>query len=156
MKKILLLFLILVMFTGCNKADKDKVINISKIPDTLDGISINYVKPFSDKTNVNDEDVITGYGLDVTLLDEYVIYLSSNVEDPSMYMILKPAGGNESVVKYQVKELFNRYLNAYAGYYPTSVTIIENRLEKEYNGYLIYVVSYDNDLVYEKIMECSK
>ena len=156
MKKILLLVLVVFMITGCDKDKEVTGIDVNKVPDKLNGIKVNLVNSFDDMKSVNDLDLIAGYGLDIELFDEYVIYLSSTVEDPSMYMILKPLPGNESIIKFQVGELFDKYMNAYAGYYPEAVTLIENRLEKEYKGYYIYVVSYDNDIVYEKILECSK
>ena len=34
--------------------------------------------------------------------------------------------------------------------------MIEDRLEKELDGYLIYIVSYDNDAVYQAIEESLK
>ena len=159
MKKILLVIVCLFLITGCgNKEEniKDVKLNMSLIKDNLSGIVIDVDGEkkisFNDNDSVNDIELITGYGIDVELLEEYVIYISSSVEDPSMYMVLKPKKDKISVVKYQVDDMFSKYLSAYMGYYPEAATMIEDKLSKEYGEYLIYIVSFDNDKVLEKII----
>ena len=159
MKKILLVIVCLFIITGCGAKEgnsKDSNLSLSLVKDNLSGIELNVDGDkktfFDDDESVNDIDLITGYGIDVELLDEYVIYISSSVEDPSMYMVLKPKKDKVSVVKYQVEDMFSKYLSAYMGYYPEAATIIEDRKEKEYGDYLIYVVSYDTDKVLDEIL----
>ena len=157
MKKVLLIIMCLFLLCGCGNKEEEKKtisINMSKVSEKLSNVTIDGKNPFSNKENINDLDLIKGYSVDVDLFDEYVIYLSSSVEDPSMYMVLKPKKDKESVVKYQINDMYKEYLAAYQGYYPEAVPTIENRLEKEEGDYLIYVVSKDNNSVYNKIMEC--
>ena len=155
MKKILLIITCFLFMTGCSNETENSNAKLSmdKIKDNLAVIKVESTEPFNNEESVNDLDLIEGYGIDVTLLDEYVIYISSSVEDPSMYMVLKPASDKKSVVKYQVEDMFDRYLSAYMGYYPEAATIIEDKMEKEYNDYLIYIVSLDNQKVYEEILK---
>ena len=159
MKKILLLIVCLFMVTGCGNKKEDNVdvrLNMDKIKTNLSSLKISDSNPYSNMDSVNDLDLIEGYGIDVSLLDEYVIYISSSVEDPSMYMVLNIKEGNESVVKYQINDMFDKYLSAYKGYYPEAAGIIENKMEKEYSDYLIYIISNDNQKVYNKILECKE
>ena len=159
MKKILLLIVCLFMVTGCGNEKEDNVdvtLNMDKIKTNLSSLKIGDSNPYGNVDSVNDLDLIEGYGIDVSLLDEYVIYISSSVEDPSMYMVLNVKEGNESVVKYQVNDMFNKYLSAYKGYYPEAAGIIEAKMEKEYSDYLIYIISNDNQKVYNKIIECKE
>ena len=155
MKKLLILLVFIFLLVGCDstKQNEEKVYNLDtvKVGECLKSFTY-----FSDTSSLNDEDLIIGYGIDTKLLSEYAVYISSVVEDPSMYIVAKPIEGKESVVKFQIKDMFDKYLGSYSGYYPEAVPMIENRLEKEYNGYLIYIISADNEAVYNKILECKK
>lgn len=160
MKKILLIIMGLFLITGCGEKKEennlDVKLNMNEIKENLSSIKIDGGNPYNEMDSVNDLELIDGYGIDVTLLEDYVIYISSSVEDPSMYMVLKVSEENKSVIKYQVDDMFNQYLSAYKGYYPEAATIIEDKMEKEYNGYLIYIVSNDNQKVYDEILDCKE
>lgn len=160
MKKILLIIIGLFLITGCGEKKEennlDVKLNMNEIKENLSSIKIGDGNPYNEMDSVNDLELIDGYGIDVTLLEDYVIYISSSVEDPSMYMVLKVSEENKSVVKYQVDDMFSQYLSAYKGYYPEAATIIEDKMEKEYNGYLIYIVSNDNQKVYDEILDCKE
>jgi len=153
MKKVLVLLLGLFLITGCGneKEVEKKELDISKV-----GSQLQSVESFKDLNNLNDEDLIKGYGIDLDLMEEYAIYISSAVSDPSMYIVAKAKSSKESVLKFQIKDMFSKYLSSYMGYYPEAVPMIENRLEKEYDGYLIYIVSENNEEIYNKIIECNK
>ena len=159
MKKLKVLFIMIIgvcVLSGCGSSDtpsSSKALDINSAKSSISSLKIGDTTPFSDESNINNSDSIETYGLDTSLLDEYVIYLPSAVVNSSMYIIAKPKNGEESVVKYQVKDLFEKYYNAYNGYYPKEAKLIENRMEKELNGYLIYIVSSDNDKVYNAIKE---
>ncbi len=154
-KNILIIIICIIALSGCGTQQEsdNKTLDLNSVKTNLATLAIENEEPFSQKDNINNSDSIETYGLDVTLLDEYVIYLPSAVVDASMYIIAKPKEGESSVVKYQIKDLFEKYYNAYNGYYPKQAKLIENRMEKELNGYLIYIVSEDNDKVYNKIKE---
>lgn len=159
MKKIILLILGVFLMVGCSNnetTNSNENLDMKKIESNLQSLSIEDAKPYSDKDSVNDLDLIEGYGIDINLLEEYTIYISSKVEDPSMYMVIKPIEGKESVVKYQVDDMFDKYLSAYKGYYHEIASMIEEKMEKEYGNYLIYIVSDDNKTVYNKIIECKE
>jgi len=153
MKKVLILLICMFLITGCGGNNKEELANIdtTKVAKKLETISY-----FNNDSSLNDEDLIKGYGIDTKIISEYAIYISSAVKDPSMYIVAKPVEGKESILKFQIKEMFSKYLSSYSGYYPEAVPMIENRLEKEYNGYLIYIVSNDNETIYKKIIECKK
>ena len=159
MKRLKVLFIMIIgvcVLSGCgsNKtSSSSKVLDINSAKSSISSLKIGDTSPFSDKSNINNSDSIETYGLDTSLLEDYAIYLPSAVVNASMYIIAKPKNGEESVVKYQIKDLFEKYYNAYNGYYPKEAKLIENRMEKELNGYLIYIVSSDNDKVYNTIKE---
>lgn len=154
MKKIIIAVLLVMLVTGCGEKEikEEKVLNLNNAVKEIEKIEIDGKKIYSDKDAINDLDLIEGYGLDVKLLDEYYIYLSSSVEDPSMYMIVKPKENQKSVVDFQIKELFENYEAAYMGYYPEIAGMISNRETFSDSGYQIYIVSKDNKLVKNTIL----
>ena len=138
---------------GISDEEFDKEVAKEKIADlTFSGSDFK----FDENENVNNVDVLNVYGVEIDRLNDYLFYISSDVVDPSMYLIASCDEDNKSVVKYQIDELFNKYYSAYNNYYPKEAKMINDRLEKEYEGYLIYVVSYDNDKVYQAIEESFK
>lgn len=159
MKRLKVLFIMIIavcVLSGCGSSEtpsSSKTLDINTAKSSISSLKIGDTSPFSDESNINNSDSIETYGLDTSLLEEYAIYLPSAVVNASMYIIAKPKDGEESVVKYQIKDLFEKYYNAYNGYYPKEAKLIENRMEKELNGYLIYIVSSDNDKVYNTIKE---
>ena len=150
MKKILLV-LVMFLLVGCGTTEGDKSLDVNALRNDLTNLKIDDVGIFSTTENINDTDVIDSYGIDVNLLDDYLVYISTEVEDPSMYMVVLPKKGEEAVVKYQIDEFFSMYHAAYNGYYPEVAYMIENKKEEKVGDYLVYVVSKDNDKVYNVI-----
>ena len=156
--KCLLVIFVVLLMTGCNSASDEvkKELDLDNYKEKVVELNINGETPFSDSSNLNNLDVLDTYGLDSSLLDDYLIYMPSSVVNASMFIVVKPISGQESVVKYQIKELFEKYYNAYNGYYPKEAKLIEDRMEKEVDGYLVYIVSNDNDKVYNLLKESTK
>ena len=156
--KCLLVIFVVLLMTGCNSASDEvkKELDLDNYKEKVVELNINGETPFSDSSNLNNLDVLDTYGLDSSLLDDYLIYMPSSVVNASMFIVVKPISGQESVVKYQIKELFEKYYNAYNGYYPKEAKLIEDRMEKEVDGYLFYIVSNDNDKVYNLLKESTK
>lgn len=150
MKK-LLMFLVIFLLVGCSKESGDKTLNLESLKKELTELKIEDVSYFDNLDNINDVDVIDSYGIDVSLLDKYLVYISTEVEDPSMYMVVLPKSGEEAVVKYQIDDFFTAYHAAYNGYYPEVAYMIENKKEEKVGDYLVYIVSKNNDSVYNVI-----
>ena len=158
MKKIVIILLMVLFCTGCNSESlESKKFDKDTAKEKIADLTFNNSEfKFDDSENINNMDALSVYGVDLTLLNDYLFYLSSDVVDPSMYLVVNSSEENKSVVKYQIEELFNKYYNSYNNYYPKEAKMIEDRLEKEYEDYLIYIVSYDNDKVYQAIEESFK
>lgn len=150
MKKIMLILGVLLL-SGCSSSNVSKTMDFGNLKNDLIELKIEDKNIFSNTENINDLDVIDSYGMDVKLLDDYLIYISTEVEDPSMYMIVLPKEGEEAVVNYQIDDFFSVYHAAYNGYYPEVAYMIENRKEEKVGNYLVYVISKDNNRVYDVI-----
>ena len=143
------------LFTGCSK-EEERTLDLELAKEKISSITFDEDFKFDDEENINNNEALSVYGVDSSLFEESLFYLSSTVVDPSMYLIVKANSEDEAVLKYQIEEMFTNYYNYYNSYYPEEAKMIEDRLEKELYGYLIYIVSYDNDAVYQAIEESLK
>ena len=161
LKSVLLIMVVALLLVGCGsegeKEDTSKTFDKSVAKEKISALKFNDIEfTFTDSESIGNVDALKVYGVDKDLFEDYMVYLSNNITDPSMYLIVKPKDDKKSVVKYQIKDMFEKYYNSYSNYYPKEAKMIEDRLEKEYNGYLIYVVSYDNNSVYQAIQDSFK
>lgn len=83
--------------------------------------------------------------IDVSLLDEYVIKMSNSRFESDLYLILKPSENNEETVMNQVKSFLINYENSWVNLDYKQYDLISNRKAIKRNGYLIYVISNNND-----------
>ena len=154
-RNIVLIMLIGLLVIGCEKEEEkvkvfDKTIAKEKVSALkFDGSDFKFNK----EDSFNNIEALKVYGVDTTLIADSFYYISSEVVDPSMFLVVKAKDEKESVLKYQIKEMFDKYFNAYNSYYPKEAKMINDRLEKELEGYLVYIVSHDNNLVYQAISE---
>lgn len=154
MKKILVILVAFILITGCGKgAEPDnKSLDLTKIKTNLSNLVIKDENYFDKEDGINNLDLLSSYSLDISLYDEYLISFPTEGIDPSMYIIVKPIK-DTAVVKYQIDDMFEAYYNSYNAYYPEGAKLIKDRLEKTYGDYLIYIVSHDNDKVYNTIVK---
>jgi len=160
--KILLVLVVALLLVGCGKEEKEsntvaKAFNKEVAKENIGKLKFSDSEfTFSENKNFDNSDAIKVYGVDTSLMEESLYYLASDVVDPSMFIVAKVSDDNKAVFKYQIKDMFEKYYNAYNNYYPKEAKMINDRLEKEYEGYLIYVVSYDNNSVYQAIVDSFK
>ena len=162
--KFLLVLVVALLLVGCEKEEGKesgntvaKAFNKTVAKENIGKLKFNDSEfTFSEDKNFDNSDAIKVYGVDTGLMDESLYYLASDVVDPSMFIVAKVSDDNKAVFKYQIKDMFEKYYNAYNNYYPKEAKMINDRLEKEYEGYLIYVVSYDNNSVYQAIVDSFK
>jgi len=89
-------------------------------------------------------------------VEEFLMGIPMMVVKSNTYIIVKPSEGNKTVVKEKIEQYLTNLEKQWETYLPDQYELVKNRLEKELGDYLIYVVSIDNDLVYETIKECKK
>lgn len=95
-------------------------------------------------------------GLDPASVTEFAIKTPALITSSTTYMVVKPADGKKN----EVKEALDNYMIAleeqWSTYLPEQYELVKNRLYKEYGDYLIYIVSSNNDLVYNTIIGSTK
>ena len=157
MKKIILIITIFILAIGCSSKNETKILDLNLAANKISQLAFKDKDfTFTDKESLDNKEAFEVYGVDTSLFTEYKSYLGTRVVDPSMYLIVKVNEDSKSVLKYQLNDMFQKYYNAYNSYYPEQAKMIENRLEKELNGYLIYIISYDNNAVYQAIQDSLK
>lgn len=105
--------------------------------------------------NVESTDLEALTGINPDDLDEFLVK-TSVMTQASSYYIVKPKEGKLDSVKEQLDEYMTRVEQQWQTYLPDQYDLVKSRLEEEYGGYLIYVISSNNELVLETIKECKK
>lgn len=108
---------------------------------------------FKDSYYVNDNSFEKMIGFNPKGISEYLISIpiESSVE---RYFIIKPKTNYKRLIKAEMKKYFNKLSEEWSSNEETS--LIENRMEKEYGDYLVYIISKDNDSVFKVIKESKK
>lgn len=143
MKKFLVLCLMVLFVGGCGSKDNLTNIDISQASVKLD-------EKYTNMVDMDDKELSIVYGLDVSLLEEYEIK-SSQLLNGNFYAILKVSDKNMDTVRDQMDNLFSVLESQSNLYSPDAVKLIKNHLETEVGNYLIYIVSEDNNAMYEII-----
>ena len=95
-------------------------------------------------------------GLDPASVTEFAIKTPALITSSTTYMVVKPADGKKN----EVKDALDNYMVAleeqWSTYLPEQYELVRNRLYTEYGDYLIYIVSENNDLIYDTIISSTK
>ncbi|MFI3260336.1 MAG: DUF4358 domain-containing protein [bacterium] len=107
---------------------------------------------FNNMMMVDDEMFESMLGIDPTLVDEYLVKVPMMVVSSSSYIIVKPSEGNFEKVEGLLEDYMKSLEDTWEMYLPDQYELVKNRLTKTYGDYLIYIISTDNELVYNKII----
>ena len=88
------------------------------------------------------------YGLDTSKMTNFIF---KENKDGDFYAIIETSSINE--VKTNMKDYFNKVKQFNQTYSPERLELLENRVEKEIDAYLIYIIAEDADKIYDKIIE---
>ena len=91
------------------------------------------------------------FNIDANDLEEYQIYMPLMIVSSKSYYILKPKEDKYDTVKEKMDEYMKNFETQWSTYLPDQYELVKNRMVKEYGGYLIYIISDDNDTVFKKI-----
>lgn len=143
----------ILLITGCGEKPTIKW-NLETVEQAVSGLT------YTDSENKNSEmfqnnksvDAATlknKYGFDTSDIESFVAWMPTLLDHASMYLIVLPKEGKETVVKEAINGFFKKYYEQWnaGNYAPKEVALINDRLETKEDGYLIYIVSYDNDKV---------
>lgn len=110
-------------------------------------------KIFKDMVTPTEKEIKNYMNIDTLLLDEYIIRIDQNKFSSKMYMILKPYESGKTEVISQIKQYLASYSAAWSELNVEQYQIIQDKSAIERNGYLIYIISTDNDTVLNRIRQ---
>ena len=102
----------------------------------------------SDLKEISDETLEDVYSMDLSEMKEYTFKQN---KDGDFYAIIKT--DNVDGVKASMNDYFEKVQKFNTNYSPERIEILDNRVEKEIDDYLVYIVSKDADDIYNKIIE---
>ena len=100
---------------------------------------------FSSMMNLDAELLQQSWNVDASLLDAYIAKMPMMNVKANLYAILKPVEGKAEEVKAQMDAYLASYEEQWARYLPDQYELVQNRVMEEINGYLVYVISEDNE-----------
>lgn len=119
--------------------------------DILNSIKDSKENIFGALMEVNDETLESQFNINKSDVKEYLIKVPMMITSSNSYIIIKPVDGKKDEVKEKIDEYMTKLEKQWETYLPIQHELVKNRLEKEYGDYLIYIISSDNDLVFETI-----
>lgn len=119
--------------------------------DILNSIKDSKENIFGALMEVNDETLESQFNINKSDVKEYLIKVPMMITSSNSYIIIKPEDGKKDEVKEKIDEYMTKLEKQWETYLPEQYELVKNRLEKEYGDYLIYIISSDNDLVFETI-----
>lgn len=85
--------------------------------------------------------------------EEISMGMPSIVVKSNMYIVVKPNEGKEEVVKAAINNYMASLENQWKNYLPDQYELVKNRKEGKIGDYLVYIISDDNDLVFNAISD---
>lgn len=156
MKKLIFILFALCLVTGCGNRSNGLKLDLDDIAKRVDELTYlvddSEVVMFDRNQHMTGEVLLNKYDFDTSDMEEFVISMPTMLDSASMYMIVKVKNGKEQSVKKEIDEFFNKYEQQWGlGYAPLEEKRIQDRLETTYEGYLIYIISSDNDKVLSEV-----
>lgn len=139
-KKLLVLLMVIstILVTACGK---DSNFDMSKASKTIE-------KSISSMKEINKSTLEDVYDLDTSKMKNFIF---KDNEDGDFYAIIETDSLSE--VKSNMKNYFDKVKQFNQSYSPERLKLLNNRVEKEVDNYLIYIIAKDADKIYDKIVE---
>lgn len=126
-------------------------INSANNTAVISKIKQSQIKVFTILKELKKADTKEILGIDNSLYSESLVKVSMISSDVCEYIIFKPSSNsNKKKIMNKMDEYYNDKISKWADD-KDNTALLNNRLFKEVNGYLIYIVSYDNDLALQLI-----
>lgn len=162
MKKIAISLFSLIILSGCSL--QTKYVNLSDVSEKIDKITSDELDLNEVVSNVEKDDSYEEMeyikdpsilGLDADTLDEFVIRKSTSDSSKfGLYIILKPKKEYKDDVKKKMKEYINKLIEEEND--EDNRYLLVNRVEHEYNDYLVYIVGKSSKTLLEKVLDSKK
>jgi len=109
------------------------------------------VKIFNDMISLTSDQISTYFNIDMNKIESFIVRISSSKFESSMYIIMKPIDGYKEKLISLIKSYMSSYEKSWMYLDETQYDIVVNRKAIERNGYIVYVISTDNNIVLDEI-----
>ena len=149
MKKVLIGIIVLMsifFISGCNdKKTEEKIDKTAKVENNINE-KLSSIKDFSNLDVLNDNTLETQLGINRDFVISHSIRIDLYGNTDYFYIVIKPKEEYKKIVQNAVQLYINRSIEE-----SDNKEIYNNVLKKEYKDYYIYVLSSDNNSVYNII-----
>ena len=149
MKKVLIGIIVLMsifFISGCNdKKTEEKIDKTAKVDNNINE-KLSSIKDFSNLDVLNDNTLETQLGINRDIVISHSIRIDLYGNTDYFYIVIKPKKEYKEIVQNAVQLYINRSVEE-----SDNKEIYNNVLKKEYKDYYIYVLSSDNNSVYNII-----
>lgn len=149
MKKVLIGIIVLVsifFISGCNdKKTEEKIDKTAKVDNNINE-KLSSIKDFSNLDVLNDNTLETQLGINRDFVISHSVRIDLYGNTDYFYIVIKPKKEYKEIVQNAVQLYINRSIEE-----SDNKEIYNNVLKKEYKDYYIYVLSSDNNSVYNII-----
>lgn len=149
MKKVLIGIIVLMsifFISGCNdKKTEEKIDKTAKVDNNINE-KLSSIKDFSNLDVLNDNTLETQLGINRDFVISHSIRIDLYGNTDYFYIVIKPKKEYKEIVQNAVQLYINRSVEE-----SDNKEIYNNVLKKEYKDYYIYVLSSDNNSVYNII-----
>lgn len=125
-------------------SSSDNATVIQKVKDTKTPV-------FGMMMEVTKDQIKDTLNIESTDVEEFLMKMPMMMTQSNTYIIVKPATGKEDTVKTSINEYMTRVENQWATYLPDQYELVKNRKVEKIGDYLVYIVSNNNDLVFNTI-----
>ena len=120
--------------------------DIFKLMKSSENLIFNNIISLEDKDSIKNQ-----FDIDVNDLEEYLFALPSFITQSNSYIIVKPKKDKYVEVKKALDTYMTKYEEQWKVYLQDQYVLVRDRLFKDDSGYLIYIISTDNDKVFDVI-----
>lgn len=144
---ILVIIIVIGVFILFNLEEKQK--DESLVPQKIE---IDLSSMFPNSINQDLGYISSTVNIEADHLESYYMLTGESFSDSLIVVVLKPKLSNRTEVKKQMEQFYQDLYNWISTYSKEVGVNINNRIEKELNGYLIYIISNkQNDEIYSLI-----
>ena len=120
----------------------------------LDLIKSSKAPIFANLMKLDNESINSTLNIKNEQYSEILMEMPAIIVKSNMYVVVKPTANEKDNVKEAIDSYMKNLEEQWATYLPEQYELVQNRLYEEYGGYLIYIVSEDNNKVFETIKNC--
>lgn len=106
---------------------------------------------FGSMMEVTKEEIKDVLNIESSDVEEFLMKTPAMMVQSNTYIIVKPTKGKEEIVKNALEDYMKKLEEQWSMYLPAQYELVKNRKVEKIGDYLIYIVSLNNDLVFDTI-----